>query len=70
MKEGFKQNTKVIDTLLIDNCGIKDSELKEVLMGCEHLEQVKSLIIKKTDLGFESLSVLERIFERSFPNQI
>lgn len=43
MKEGFRQNPKIIDTLLIDNCGIKDEDLREVLVGCVHLQQIKAL---------------------------
>lgn len=68
IREGLSQNRKILDTLLIDNCGIKDEDLKEVLVGCERLEQIKSLHLKRTQVGFKSGLALQNIFEKQFPN--
>ena len=47
--------------LFVENCGIDDDRMSEILIGVKNQIYLSSLTIKKTNIGLKSLIILNEI---------
>ena len=60
-KEGLKIDKSLVERLFIENCGLDDRRLAELLEGMKNQQDLKSITLKKTDMGMKSFVILNNI---------
>lgn len=60
-KEGLKIDENLVERLFIENCGLDDQRLAEILEGIKNQLNLKSITLKKTDIGMKSLVMMNNI---------
>jgi hypothetical protein len=58
-KDSKNDSSKIIESVFIDECGMKDKQFSNILMGIkEQGNHLSSLVYSNNDIGHESLTLL------------
>jgi hypothetical protein len=61
-KDSKNDSSKIIESIFIDECGMKDKQFSNILMGIkEQGNNLSSLVYSNCDVGHESLALLAEI---------
>ena len=63
-------NNEIFTKVLIDNCGIGESELEEIMAGFAELDVLRSLVIRRSVIGTGFLAYLAQTTLKIFPNYL
>ena len=58
---------RVVNRLLLNNCGISGDHFAEIIQGMSKLRDFKSLIYIKSAVNFASLAALKPVLEKRLP---
>ena len=61
---------RIVNRLLLNNCGITGDQFAEILSGMVKLRDFKSLIYKQNMINSDSILALKPIFAKRLPNQL
>jgi len=61
-KDSKNESSKIIESIFIDECGMKDKQFSNILMGVkEQGNNLSSIVYSNNDIGHESLALLADI---------
>lgn len=60
-------DSKYINRVVFDNCGIDDQEFADILKGLSFIKEIKSIVYKMNTFGENSLKNLQPILKHRLP---
>ena len=63
-------NNEILTKALIDNCGVGESELEDIMAGFAELDVLRSLVIRRSVIGTGFLAYLAQTTLKIFPNNL
>jgi hypothetical protein len=66
----FEYSSEFLNKFLLDNCGLTDNHNEVLFSAFMRLDQVKDLVLRRTDIGKRSLDALIPSLYREYPNHL
>ena len=60
----------LLQKVFIDNCGLSEKEMEELMAGLCQLDVVRSIVLRRTAIGVGSLPYLASMSEKIFPSNL
>ena len=70
LKEALRCNKSLLRNITLDNNGMQDGDMAEILEGLTFQSQCSSLVIKRNEVGEKSLIEIQKLLWKKKPNHL
>lgn len=63
-------NGQICSKVLIDNCGVSEEDMEQLLYGFSQLDVLRSCVLRRSILGVDSIPHLSVSMGKTFPNSL